>query len=118
MKTTTTTTVFLGIMATTLAVATAVVPSAFALALTPNGQSNLGEVFTPIGSGNNNGLNLGIASQDTNQGASATTTQDQQVEQNAANINFNDQNDQVSQTAVCAVFNDCSSSGPSAGFIM
>ncbi len=114
--TTTTTTVFLGIMATTLAVATAVVPSAFALAITPNGQSNLGEAFIPIGSGNN-GLNLGIVSQDTNQGASATTTQDQQLEQNAANVNFNAQNDQVSQTAVCTVINVCSSTGARAGLM-
>ncbi len=144
-------------MATTLAVAGAVVPAAFALTQTANptndntnSQTNTqssdqtanaatiaANVNLPTGTidnsgssggdnynwiatnpgGNNNGLNIGVVSQNAHQHADASTTQDQSNTQKAANFNANDQTNKVKQTAVCAVINDCSSSGARAGLM-
>ncbi len=157
MKTTTTTTVFLGIMATTLAVAGAIGQAALASTQTANpsnsnsnSQSNIqtssetanavtiaANVNLPSATidnsgssgggdynwiatnpgGNNNGLNLGVVSQNAHQHADASTTQDQTNTQKAANLNANDQTNKVKQTAVCAVINDCSSTGARAGLM-
>ncbi len=131
------TSLILGIMATTLAVAGAVVPAAFALTQTAtptntndNTQTNTqtssqtanavtvaANVNLPsatIDNSGDNSLNLGVVSQNAHQTANhvdASTTQDQQSVQKAANLNANVQGNSVRQTAVCAVINDCSSTG-------
>ncbi len=122
-------------MATTLAVAAAVVPSAFALTQTANptndntnSQTNdqsssqtanaatiAANVNLPSATIDNSGsdsANIGVVSQNAHQHADASTTQDQSNTQKAANFNANDQTNKVKQTAVCAVIIDCSSSGP------
>ncbi len=148
-----TTTVFLGIMATTLALAGAIGQAAFALTQTANplndntndqtntqtstqtanaatiaanvnlpsatidnsggsGGDNYNWIESGNGGGDNNGLNIGVVSQNAHQHADASTQQDQSSVQKAANLNANVQGNKVKQTAVCAVINDCSSSGP------
>ncbi len=126
------TSLILGIMATTLAVAGAIAPAALALTQTAtptntndNTQTNTqtsdqtanaltvaANVNLPsatIDNSGDNSLNLGVVSQDAHQHADASTQQDQQSVQKAANVNFSVQNNSVRQTAVCAVINDCSS---------
>ncbi len=129
------TSILLGLMATTLAVAGAIAPSVFALTQTANPtntndntQSNdqtntqtanaatvAANVNLPSATVDNSGdnsLNIGVVSQNAHQHADASTQQDQQSVQKAANFNANVQGNSVRQTAVCAVFNDCSSTGP------
>ncbi len=124
------TSILIGLLATTLAAAGAIAP---ALALTQdaspsnsnsntqsNDQSNTqtataftiaANINAPTATVTNSGdssLNLGIVSQDAHQHADASTQQDQSSVQKAANLNANVQGNKVSQTAVCAVINDCS----------
>ena len=129
------TSILLGIMTTTLAVAGAIAPSVFASTQTANPTNdntntqtntqtssqtanaatiaaNVNLPRATIDNSGDNGLNLGVVSQNTHQHADALTQQDQSNTQKAANFNANDQTNKVKQTAICAVFNDCSSSGP------
>ena len=123
------TSVFLGIIATTLAVTTAIAP-AFALSQTVVGgnintnnqanyqsssqvakattiSSNINNPWSSISQGGKNSFNVGVSSQDATQSSSATTTQTQSNTQNAANFNLSTQSFRLTQTAVCVVYALC-----------
>ena len=123
------TSIILGVMATTLAVAGALVP-AFALtqtAVTPNINTNhqsntqtstqserattvaanVNDPSSRISNSGHDSLNIGVSSQNARQTADASTDQSQDNRQAAANFNSNEQTNRVSQTAVCAVIALC-----------